>query len=455
MDPDFIDRMQRINLTAEEGEIIQVCPWQRERLLEECSLSLFGKFLTTKPINQRVVKNLLRTTWKFGSDLKIIDVGEGLFQFKFTMESQLVWVLNNGSWSFDNYYLLLGRWEKGMNASTIKFTHCPLWVQVWGLPFELFSEDVAMDIGKGIGKVVEVDCKGVAADQAKFLRIRVEIPLDKPLRRGSKIKGPDGEVIWVAFKYKRLISFCFRCGILGNEAKTCEQPRGTEEQENQYGEWMKAGFRRMEEPSSNKNNSQPQRRGATPAERTQAESDRPINGTSESHGNVHGSSGNHGMKEVNAMSISGVNAASVTDGNSFPSITDSSTTNLDLITEKGNNQRLDTEGLNDDDRMHLYSVLISIYMATKNLPNPKPNAPPIMPKSHDHSSDKTIATKLNTTERKERATQQPYKRKLPKKDNLIPTGPTIGKAGGKKRGLEVEEKVEISEKNTELESRKR
>ena len=109
MDPDFIDRMQRINLTAEEGEIIQVCPWQRERLLEECSLSLFGKFLTTKPINQRVVKNLLRTTWKFGSDLKIIDVGEGLFQFKFTMESQLVWVLNNGPWSFDNYYLTMGK----------------------------------------------------------------------------------------------------------------------------------------------------------------------------------------------------------------------------------------------------------------------------------------------------------------------------------------------------------
>ena len=45
-----------------------------------------------------------------------------------------------------------------MNASTIKFTHCPLWVQVWGLPFELFNEDVAKDLGKGIGRVVEVDC---------------------------------------------------------------------------------------------------------------------------------------------------------------------------------------------------------------------------------------------------------------------------------------------------------
>ena len=161
------------------------------------------------------------------------------------------------------------------------------------------------------------------------------------------------------------------------------------------------------------------------------------------------------MKEVNAMNVSGVNATSVTDGNSFPSITDSSPMNLDVITEKGNNQRLDTEGRNEDDRMQVYSVPISIDVATKNLPNRKPNAPPIMPKSHDHLSDKTTATKLNTTEGKERAKQQPYRRKLPKKNKLIPTGPTIGKAGGKKRGLEMEEKLEISKKNTELESRKR
>ena len=120
------------------------------------------------------------------------------------------------------------------------------------------------------------------------------------------------------------------------------------------------------------------------------------------------------MKEVNAMNVSGVNATSVTDGNSFPSITDSSPMNLDVITEKGNNRRLDTEGLNEDDRMQLYSVPISIDVATKNLRNRKPNAPPIMPKSHDHLSDKTTATKLNTTEGKERAKQQPYRRKLPK-----------------------------------------
>ena len=67
----------------------------------------------TKPINLRAAKNLLRDVWKFGQDLMINDVGEGLIQFKFSLESQLVWVMNNGPWSFDNHLLLLRQWGKG------------------------------------------------------------------------------------------------------------------------------------------------------------------------------------------------------------------------------------------------------------------------------------------------------------------------------------------------------
>ena len=93
-----------------------------------------------------------------------MEVGDGLFQFKFAMESQLQWVLNNGLWSFNNHLLLLRRWERGMTASSVTFMHLPIWVQVWGLPFDLFSEEVGNDIGKGLGRVVEVDSKERASD---------------------------------------------------------------------------------------------------------------------------------------------------------------------------------------------------------------------------------------------------------------------------------------------------
>lgn len=150
MDSDFIDRIQRINLAEDKGEVVTVGRSQWGKTLEECSLSLLGNFLTTRPYNQRVAKSLLRQVWKLGLNLKIVNVGEGLFQFKFTMESQLLWVMNNGPWSFDGL-LVLRRWEMGMTTKSITFLSFPLWVQVWGLPFDLLLEEVGRETRNGLG----------------------------------------------------------------------------------------------------------------------------------------------------------------------------------------------------------------------------------------------------------------------------------------------------------------
>nr|POF24328.1 uncharacterized protein CFP56_27524 [Quercus suber] len=179
MDLDFIERIHNITLTPDEDELITIRAVHREKTLEEYSLSLIGKFLTTHPINLRVAKTLLRLVWKPGNDLKVVEMGDGLLQFKFSQESQLRWVWDNGPWSFNNKILVLRRWEKGLTVRMVSFTSLSLWVQVWGLPFDLINEEVGKDIGRGIGRVVEVDCKALASEQARFLRVRVKIPIDR------------------------------------------------------------------------------------------------------------------------------------------------------------------------------------------------------------------------------------------------------------------------------------
>ena len=93
-----------------------------------------------------------------------------------------------------------------------------------------------------LGWVIEVDCKGLNSDQARFLRIQVEILLDRPLRHGSQIKRPKGYIVWVAFKHERLVSFCFHCGLIRHEVKSCDKLRQEETQGFQYGEWLKVGY---------------------------------------------------------------------------------------------------------------------------------------------------------------------------------------------------------------------
>lgn len=70
-----------------------------------------------------------------------------------------------------------------MTAFSVNFLNIPVWVQVWGLPFDLTNEEAGKDIGSGIGRVVDVDCKAISSNQARFHRIRVEMPLAKPIRR--------------------------------------------------------------------------------------------------------------------------------------------------------------------------------------------------------------------------------------------------------------------------------
>lgn len=45
--------------------------------------------------------------------------------------------------------------------------------------------------------------------------------IDKPLNRRMKIKRDGGEWSWVNFKYERLNSFYFVCGLLGHQERDC------------------------------------------------------------------------------------------------------------------------------------------------------------------------------------------------------------------------------------------
>lgn len=66
---------------------------------------------------------------------------------------------------------------------------------------------------------MEVDLKAFSSDQSHFLRVRVELPLEKPLRQGGVVASPKGDKVCIGFKYERLVGLCFKCGRIGHEAE--------------------------------------------------------------------------------------------------------------------------------------------------------------------------------------------------------------------------------------------
>ena len=73
--------------------------------------------------------------------------------------------------------------------------------------------------------MVKVNTKAFTSDQARFIRVRAEIPLDKPIHRGSSILNPERDKIRIGYKYERLVGLYFQCGRFGHEAKECSTLR--------------------------------------------------------------------------------------------------------------------------------------------------------------------------------------------------------------------------------------
>ena len=181
MADDVTSILENMRLILEEEEIIEILDEGRKEGLESCALSLIGNFLTCHPFNKKATITTLKRAWGLEEAVQIVEVGTNLFQLKFQFEFEMNCVLKGGPWTFDNQVLMLLQWKVGLTV-----------VQIWGAPFDLVSPKIAEAMGSKLGSVVKVEKKKKPEGQSYFMRIKVVIPLVKPIRRGAFLAGSEG-----------------------------------------------------------------------------------------------------------------------------------------------------------------------------------------------------------------------------------------------------------------------
>lgn len=55
------------------------------------------------------------------------------------------------------------------------------------------NKEAGLEISRSLGEVLNVDAKAIASEQAQFLQVRVDIPVDKPLQRGAPMINLEGD----------------------------------------------------------------------------------------------------------------------------------------------------------------------------------------------------------------------------------------------------------------------
>uniref|UniRef100_A0A392MI71 CCHC-type domain-containing protein n=1 Tax=Trifolium medium TaxID=97028 RepID=A0A392MI71_9FABA len=197
---------------------------------------LVGRFISERAIHFNSMKVRMADLWKPVKGVTIKETAAGKFLFHFNHPIDMEAVLNGGPWTFDNNMLILEQAQLGMQIEHIPLYYVNMWVQVHDLPMGLMKEKVGIPLANYIGSFVEYDKKNNSTFWREYMRIRVKIDVRLPLKKDTKVMNKEGKWCTVKFKYEKLGTFCFVCGIMGHAENKCEV-RFSMEQDDGTREW--------------------------------------------------------------------------------------------------------------------------------------------------------------------------------------------------------------------------
>ncbi|CAF2188981.1 unnamed protein product [Brassica napus] len=182
-------------------------------LRQKHSLTLIGR--VTNPSVQKVWALIPFFTdhWKADIPPTGADLGAGMFQFQFDLESDLLTVLAKRPYHYARWMIILERWEPTISPSFPSMI--PFWIKIQGIPVHLWTEEAAQQIGEDIGTFETADVTPLA------IRMRVHINGRLPLIKATTIEYPNGEEGTATLVYEKLEKHCSHCNRLDHELRDC------------------------------------------------------------------------------------------------------------------------------------------------------------------------------------------------------------------------------------------
>lgn len=165
---------------------------------------LIGRLVADKPLNKYAIHSSIKASWNFIQNFLIEDMDINKFIFTFRTSQDKFRVRNQAPWNIKGHLLILKPWSPGATLHEINLNHATFNVQIHGLPLDHIILNNAIEIGKTIGNLIKVEEDPLyALAFRKFIRIKVELDITKPLQQGFMMPRLGNNEIWIAIKYEK------------------------------------------------------------------------------------------------------------------------------------------------------------------------------------------------------------------------------------------------------------
>ncbi|KAL5576069.1 hypothetical protein UlMin_017768 [Ulmus minor] len=247
MDPEDISSLiNSLKISNEESsQVVVLRDDLRERSEASLWLCLGCKVIASKAINRELFRVQIPKILQLKHKVEIELIGPNIFVLEFKSMADRRRILTGGPWDLFKNPLVFTEIEEGTNVTDLKFDSIPMWIQIHNVPLACFNKGCTKLFGKQVGLVLEVDENADGCCWGRYLCVRISVRLDKPLKRLIRLQlQANSEPTTMLISYERLMSHCFRCGLIGHLVKFCVQEGSVGDEDKEYlpyGPWLRAG----------------------------------------------------------------------------------------------------------------------------------------------------------------------------------------------------------------------
>uniref|UniRef100_A0A803QSF1 CCHC-type domain-containing protein n=1 Tax=Cannabis sativa TaxID=3483 RepID=A0A803QSF1_CANSA len=225
-DSGWMDQYAHLDIEGEEEGVLITDDQEEDVQAFDDRWCLVGKFLTNTTFDFDAMRHTLASLWQPGKGVYVKELDTNRFLIQFYHELDVQTVIDGSPWTFNRMPLVFHRLKRREDPRMVPLHELDMWVQLHDLKYGFMSEWVVKHVGNYVGTYIKSDSKNFIGIWRDYLRVRVTIDINKPLKRCMKLIKQDGTWIWTTFKYEYVPTFCFICGFIGHGDRFCPRRSG-------------------------------------------------------------------------------------------------------------------------------------------------------------------------------------------------------------------------------------